>query len=742
MEIIIACAIILFQGNIAEMVVAGKEKLNKARRTAESTDGDSKRREADDASELKSMEQIPVAIVRKKKKPKDADSQSSAQILEPLWKVIKPENQLVLTEIELDEKITRILTGDDPNKPKNICKFSFKDRCYKPNPPGQDNLSVHFSLEGSSMHVESDECKKFVERVGKPREQHDETIDVVIKVTTTTFDDQATTTDTADTPLPDDTASGSSTSTSSSVDHAKNQFNFSERASQTFNNPLKSSGVNTEPPPMTQYQDGVSQWQIHDVYKTEFLVNQTIEKAVQEFQSTSLLASVVDKKKESDEHKMDTIHSKCMEKSLRTVERLANQNAEDEIFHDFKYFEDKADEFRNGEGTLLPLWRFSSNRANRKQVTSLCWNPLYNDMFAVGYGSYDFMRQGTGMLCCFSLKNTSHPEYVIGTESGVMCLDFNPRHPSLLAVGHYDGTVSAYDISNGTSSPIYQASLRSGKHSDPVWQVHWQDNGSLSKELNFYSISTDGRVSNWTMTKNMIKMEPIMHLKLINQVAKEGESSTDEPTLTGLAGGCSFDFNRKLDDLFLVGTEEGSIHECSKAYRGQYIKSYDGHHMRVHRVRWNPFHQDIFISCSEDWTVKIWDHKSSKCILHFDLGNAVGDVCWSPFSSTVFAAVTTDGKVHVFDLSQNKREPFCSQKVVKRARLTNASFNVKDFILIVGDDRGAVHSLKLSPNLRKIYAPLEEKKDGDEEKSVDDADAIQHKKMVQLLASLGVDKLL
>ena len=26
---------------------------------------------------------------------------------------------------------------------------------------------------------------------------------------------------------------------------------------------------------------------------------------------------------------------------------------------DFKYYEDAADEYRDGEGTLLPLWKFS-----------------------------------------------------------------------------------------------------------------------------------------------------------------------------------------------------------------------------------------------------------------------------------------------------------------------------------------------------------------------------------------------
>ena len=697
-----------------------KESLRRPTDTAKSRDSvvssKSSRRSASkqqNAEQTKPSSQPIQPKKKKKKKPKDEEP----QIQEPVVRIIKPENQLKLNEKELTEDVNRVLTGDDPNKPKNVCKFSFKDKCYKPDPPGQgDNMAIHFSLEGSSMHIDSDECKKYLQR--------EETDESDVKVTA---DSQTTT-----------TSSGTSTSSTaiSTVERTKNQFNFSERASQTFNNPLKSRGVHTEPPPITQYQDEVSQWKIHDSYIGEYMMSQSIENAAKSFDNQ--LASIVEKaKEESSEKKTDTIHSENMESALKTMERLVNQNAEDEVFQDFKYFEDKADQFRNGEGTLLPLWRFTTDRANRKQVTSLCWNPRYNDMFAVGYGSYDFMRQGSGMVCCFSLKNTSYPEYVIATESGVMCLDFHPQHSSLLAVGCYDGTVLAYDISNGTNKPIYSSSLRSGKHSDPVWQVYWHDTGSLSKELSFYSISSDGKVANWTMSKNELKMEPIMHLKLINPTKED----SDEPTLSGLAGGCSFDFNKKLDNLFLVGTEEGSIHECSKAYSGQYIKTYDGHHMGVHTVRWNPFHEDIFISCSADWTVKIWDHNSSQCILHFDLGNAVGDVCWSPYSSTVFAAVTTDGKVHVFDLSQNKREPLCAQKVVKRARLTNAAFNVKDFILIVGDDRGGVHSLKLSPNLRKLALAEEEKgneeeEGGEEEEGKElDNDAIQHKKMMKLLAS-------
>ncbi len=87
----------------------------------------------------------------------------------------------------------------------------------------------------------------------------------------------------------------------------------------------------------------------------------------------------------------------------------------------------------------------------------------------------------------------------------------------------------------------------------------------------------------------------------------------------------------------------------------------------------------------------------------YDLGSAVGDVAWAPYSSTVFAACTADGKVYVFDLNVNKYEPLTEQIVVqkKRTKLTHITFNQRYPILLAGDDRGNVTTLKLSPNLRK-----------------------------------------
>merc|ERR1711937_673659 len=177
-------------------------------------------------------------------------------------------------------------------------------------------------------------------------------------------------------------------------------------------------------------------------------------------------------------------------------------------------------------------------KAKRKQVTALRWNPLYADLFAVGFGSYDFMRQGTGVICCYSLKNTRYPEYVFNTDAGVCCLDWHTLHPALIAVGLYDGQVLVYDVRTKNKKPIYASTVRTNKHTDPVWEVRWNTDES-SGVLNFFSISSDGRVSNWFLMKNKLESEELMELKLVSGTASNSED--DEASLTGLAGGLCFE---------------------------------------------------------------------------------------------------------------------------------------------------------------------------------------------------------
>jgi dynein intermediate chain 1 len=287
-----------------------------------------------------------------------------------------------------------------------------------------------------------------------------------------------------------------------------------------------------------------------------------------------------------------------------------------------------------------------------------------------------------------------------------MSLDVHPEHPYLIAVGFYDGNVAVYNILKDKTGPEYMSNAKSGKHTDPVWQVRWQKE-DLDNNMNFFSLSSDGRIVSWTMLKSELHFHDIVLLTLDNLEV----GGPDGTQLVTYGSGTAFDFHPVKDYLFLVGTEEGRVHVCSKAYSSTFLDTYDAHNMAVYRVSWNYYHQSIFITCSADWTVKIWDRtvSSREPVFSFDLGSPVGDVAWAPYSSTVFAAVTADGKVHVFDLNISKYEALCEQLVTqkKKTKLTHIAFNPKHPMIIVGDDRGYVTSLKLSPNLRKL--PKEKK---------------------------------
>ena len=617
------------------------------------------------------------------KAPVNTSASLFSAVSEVERKVVKPPNQLDLTEEELSTEILTVLKSANPQAPKSIVRYDFNEQCFKPEAM-VDQFTIHYRTDGWLLHKESEEGKQQIE-AKKKEEAAIEDFKAAISKATEADEQEA--------------------------KQYRNQFNFTERAAQTYNQGTRDRMAATEPPTVLTYSGSTTQWDIYDAY----MKDQAAQQLQNESRSMRTRAGS-DKKKAGDggddaskqkEKGKDIMHTEEMSAAAKITERVLNQNTNEDITQDFKYWNDQADKFRENEGTLLPLWKFVNDKTKKRNVTSICWNPEYPDMFAVGFGSFDFTKQGRGMICCYSLKNPSFPEFMLYTESGVMCLDFHPQQSSLLACGLYDGTVQVYDIRNKVRTPIFQSTARTGKHTDPVWQIFWEE-ADLNKWMQFYSISSDGRVTLWTLTKAELLYEDIMELQPHAQALASVEA--DSAQFSRLESGCCFDFNRLSDHLFIVGTEEGVIHKCSKSYNSQYLENYTEHGMSVYAVKWNPFLSTVFLSASADWQVKVWDHNLSKSLYSFDLNAPVADIAWAPYSSTVFAAISSDGKVLVYDLKMNRNQPICEQKISKKPRLTKVCFNPHSPVLLVGDERGCVTSLKLSPNLRKAL-DTEESKD-------------------------------
>jgi dynein intermediate chain 1, axonemal len=136
--------------------------------------------------------------------------------------------------------------------------------------------------------------------------------------------------------------------------------------------------------------------------------------------------------------------------------------------------------------------------------------------------------------------------------------------------------------------------------------VKWQKD-DLDGNMNFFSVSSDGRVVMWTITKLELLYTDIVTL---NVDSVGDESMGDNGIIPALGCGTCFAFHQQQENLFVVCTEEGKVHKCSKSYQNQFLDTFDAHHMAVYSIAWNTFHPKIFLTSSADWTVKIWDHSS------------------------------------------------------------------------------------------------------------------------------------
>ncbi|XP_012657093.1 WD repeat-containing protein 78 [Otolemur garnettii] len=363
------------------------------------------------------------------------------------------------------------------------------------------------------------------------------------------------------------------------------------------------------------------------------------------------------------------------------------------------------------EGSTVPanlerLWSFSCDVTKGLNVSSLSWNKANPDLLAVGYGHFGFKEQKRGLACCWSIKNPMWPERIYPSPFGVTALDFSIGTPNLLAVGYYNGTVSVYNVQSTVNIPVLDTSESPQKHLGPIWQLQWieQDRGTTGDDKReiLVSISADGRICKWVIRKGL-DCHDLMHLKRTaagsNRKGSDKEKKGEAALISRQAPGMCFAFHPKDTNIYLAGTEEGHIHKCSCSYNEQYLDTYRGHKGPVYKVTWNPFCPDVFLSCSADWGVIIWQQENTRPFLTFyPTTHVVYDVAWSPKSSYIFAAAN-ESRVEIWDLHISTLDPLIVNVANPGIKFTTVLFAKETDCLLVGDSDGqvAVYELRNMP---------------------------------------------
>merc|ERR1712110_693150 len=142
----------------------------------------------------------------------------------------------------------------------------------------------------------------------------------------------------------------------------------------------------------------------------------------------------------------------------------------------------------------------------------------------------------------------------------------------------------------------------------------------------------------------------------------------------------------------------------------------------VYKVRCNPFMSHAFLTCSADWTMKLWTtrppqgHPSDQPLLTFqstDLSDAVNDVIWHPSNSTSFAAAMDDGRVELWDLTEKPLDPLVvhyPRGLQHQRKRTCVRFSPNSPVLIAGDDQGSVDVMRMY-NTNQSYYSVQEQQD-------------------------------
>lgn len=88
---------------------------------------------------------------------------------------------------------------------------------------------------------------------------------------------------------------------------------------------------------------------------------------------------------------------------------------------------------------------------------------------------------------------------------------------------------------------MFRSGLDTGKHDEAVWAVSWQPSQHSDDPI-FYSVSSDGRIGLWTLTKSAMIFEEVAKLKMTCHSKMSNASFNTQKT--NLHGGCSLHFNK------------------------------------------------------------------------------------------------------------------------------------------------------------------------------------------------------
>jgi len=293
------------------------------------------------------------------------------------------------------------------------------------------------------------------------------------------------------------------------------------------------------------------------------------------------------------------------------------------------------------------------------------------------------LSEPDGIVAVWNLHLLERPEFVFHSQSDVLSVCFSHFHSNLIFGGTYSGQILLWDT-RSKHLPVLKTPLSAAGHTHPVYAIQMV---GTQNAHNLITSSTDGTVCSWLVD---MLAQPQETLELVHA----GHHKTAEVSITTL------DFPDNETTTFFVGTEEGNVYQANRYDRAgakaglNQFDIYRGHAGPVMGLNFHPLlgpvdFSDLFLTCSVDWTVKLWRSKSiakpstslqsiSPLYSFDEADDYVYDVKWHPSHPAVFGTADGSGRFDFWNLNIDTEVPVVSTPIGAGRAINKLEWDRKD----------------------------------------------------------------
>ncbi|PAV58841.1 hypothetical protein WR25_08849 isoform A [Diploscapter pachys] len=341
-----------------------------------------------------------------------------------------------------------------------------------------------------------------------------------------------------------------------------------------------------------------------------------------------------------------------------------------------------ADRLVHARTFIDPKWT-----ANRT-ITGIAFSEQHPELMAVSYDLNEdapFEPQGVVLVWNTKFKKDS-PEYIFHCNIRLCSVTFARFHPHLIVGGCFSGQICVWDNRHANrKTPVNKSPLSAKGHTHPVYSMSVIGTHNAH---NLVTISTDGKMCSWNVDN---LTEPVDGKELLSKAGKPINCV------------CMSFPTAEMNNL-VVGSEDGKVfavirHGAAQTSAQEHI-AFDGHSGFVssvdfHKAAGHIDFSHLFLSASNDWTIKLWSCKDTHLKFSFESHtDSVFDVAWSPVHPAVFASVDSEGNLFLWNLNEDIEAPVSRMALggdENSKFLRKLAWSDNGQKLCVGDSAGAVH---------------------------------------------------